>query len=103
MSVLFRGKKDKYYGSEFAVLIEKYNDLNKILLDDVDKKNYGEYNCRLAKDGNHFVVIKPIDKRTSIPIWYLHTVYVKSKEPLTIACDGRSFVMYTAPSKSIGT
>lgn len=103
MSVLFRGKKDKYYGSEFADLIEKYNDLNKILLDDVDKKNYGEYNCRLAKDGNHFVVIKPIDKRTSIPIWYLHTVYVKSKEPLTIACDGRSFVMYTAPSKSIGT
>lgn len=103
MSVLFRGRKDKYYGSEFADLIEKYNDLNKILLDDVDKKNYGEYNCRLAKDGNHFVVIKPIDKRTSIPIWYLHTVYVKSKEPLTIACDGRSFVMYTAPSKSIGT
>lgn len=45
MSVLFRGKKDEYYGPEFAVLIEKYNDLNKILLDDVDKKNYGEYNC----------------------------------------------------------
>lgn len=102
MSVLFRGKKDKYYGSEFAVLIEKYNDLNKILLDDVDKKNYGEYNCRLGKDGSRFVVIKPIDRRTSIPIWYLHTVYVKNKEPLTIACDGRSFVMYTAPSKSKG-
>lgn len=102
MSVLFRGKKDKYYGSEFADLIEKYNDLNKILLDDVDKKNYGEYNCRLGKDGSRFVVIKPIDRRTSIPIWYLHTVYVKNKEPLTIACDGRSFVMYTAPSKSKG-
>lgn len=102
MSVLFRGRKDKYYGSEFADLIEKYNDSNKILLDDVDKKNYGEYNCRLGKDGNRFVVIKPIDKRTSIPIWYLHTVYVKSKEPLTIACDGRSFVMYTAPSKAKG-
>lgn len=102
MSVLFRGRKDKYYGSEFADLIEKYNDSNKILLDDVDKKNYGEYNCHLGKDGNRFVVIKPIDKRTSIPIWYLHTVYVKSKEPLTIACDGRSFVMYTAPSKAKG-
>ncbi len=102
MSVLFRGRKDKYYGSEFADLIEKYNDLNKILLDDVDKKNYGEYNCRLGKDGSRFVVIKPIDRRTSIPIWYLHTVYVKNKEPLTIACDGRSFVMYTAPSKSKG-
>lgn len=102
MSVLFRGRKDKYYGSEFADLIKKYNDLNKILLDDVDKKNYGEYNCRLGKDGSRFVVIKPIDRRTSIPIWYLHTVYVKNKEPLTIACDGRSFVMYTAPSKSKG-
>lgn len=102
MSVLFRGRKDKYCGSEFADLIEKYNDLNKILLDDVDKKNYGEYNCRLGKDGSRFVVIKPIDRRTSIPIWYLHTVYVKNKEPLTIACDGRSFVMYTAPSKSKG-
>lgn len=102
MSVLFRGRKDKYYGSEFADLIEKYNDSNKILLDDVDKKNYGEYNCRLGKDGNRFVVIKSIDKRTSIPIWYLHTVYVKNKEPLTIACDGRSFVMYTAPSKAKG-
>lgn len=102
MSVLFRGRKDKYYGSEFADLIEKYNDLNKILLDDVDKKNYGEYNCRLGKDGSRFVVIKPIDRRTSIPIWYLHTVYVRNKEPLTIACDGRSFVMYTAPSKSKG-
>lgn len=102
MSVLFRGRKDEYYGSEFADLIEKYNDINKILLDDVDKKNYGEYNCRLDKDGSRFVVIKPIDKRTSIPIWYLHTVYVKSKEPLTIACDGRSFVMYTAPSKAKG-
>ena len=62
MSVLFRGKKDEYYGSEFADLIEKYNDLNKILLDDVDKKNYGEYNCRLAKDGNQFVVINSIGK-----------------------------------------
>lgn len=102
MSVLFRGRKDKYYGSEFADLIEKYNDLNKILLDDVDKKNYGEYNCRLGKDGSRFVVIKPIDRRTGIPIWYLHTVYVRNKEPLTIACDGRSFVMYTAPSKSKG-
>ena len=102
MSVLFRGRKDEYYGSEFADLIEKYNDINKILLDDVDKKNYGEYNCRLDKDGSRFVVIKPIDKRTSIPIWYLHTVYVKSKEPLTIACDGRDFVMYTAPSKAKG-
>ena len=103
MSVLFRGRKDKYYGSEFAGLIEKYNDLNKILFDDVDKKNYGEYNCRLGKDGSRFVVIKPIDRRTSIPIWYLHTVYVKNKEPLTISCDGRAFVMYTASSKSIGT
>lgn len=102
MSVLFRGRKDKYYGSEFADLIEKYNDLNKILLDDVDKKNYGEYNCRLGKDGSRFVVIKPIDRRTSIPIWYLHTVYVRNKEPLTISCDGRAFVMYTAPSKSKG-
>lgn len=102
MSVLFRGRKDKYYGSEFADLIEKYNDLNKILLDDVDKKNYGEYNCRLGKDGSRFVVIKPIDRRTSIPIWYLHTVHIKNKEPLTISCDGRAFVMYTAPSKSKG-
>lgn len=68
MSVLFRGKKDKYYGSEFAVLIEKYNDLNKILLDDVDKKNYGEYNCHLDKDGSRFVVTKPIDKERSMPI-----------------------------------
>ena len=24
MSVLFRGRKDEYYGSEFADLIEKY-------------------------------------------------------------------------------
>ena len=102
MSVLFRGRKGEYYGSEFADLIEKYNDINKILLDDVDKKNYGEYNCHLDKDGSRFVVTKPIDRRTSIPIWYLHTVYVKNKEPLTIACDGRSFVMYTAPSKSKG-
>lgn len=102
MSVLFRGKKDKYYGSEFAVLIEKYNDLNKILLDDVDKKNYGEYNCHLDKDGSRFVVIKPIGKRTSMPIWYLHTVHIKNKEPLTISCDGRAFVMYTASSKSKG-
>lgn len=103
MSVLFRGKKDKYYGSEFAVLIEKYNDLNKILLDDVDKKNYGEYNCHLDKDGSRFVVTKPIDKERSKPIWYLHTVHIKNKEPLTISCDGRAFVMYTASSKSIWT
>ena len=96
MSVLFRGKKDEYYGSEFAVLIEKYNDLNKILLD------YGEYNCHLDKDGSRFVVTKPIDKERSMPIWYLHTVHIKNKEPLTISCDGRAFVMYTAPSKSKG-